>query len=664
MLKKLIISAILCIASLSAFAAAQNYTLSSPDGKLTVKVSTASGICYSVEKNGIQIINPSEVSMTLSDGTVYGGKAKLLKASKKSVDQTIKPAVYKKAEIEDKYNELTLSYKAFNVVFRAYNDGAAYRFVSKSATAFTVQNEQASFNFAQDWQVYVPYVRDFKGDIESQFKNSFENTYSHHALSAWEKNRLAFLPLTVEAANGMKVCITESDLLDYPGMYLLNNDGTSTLKGVYAPYPKDIDQGGHNMLQGIVKTRENYIAKAQAGASFPWRTIIVADQDKDLLNSDMVYKLGTPAQDTDWSWIKPGKVAWDWWNDWNIYGVDFRAGINNDTYKYYIDFASKHGIEYVILDEGWAVNLKADLFQVIPEINLEELVAYASSRNVGLILWAGYWAVNRDIEGVCKHFAEMGIKGFKVDFMDRDDQAMVEFFTKTAQVAAKYHLMLDFHGAFKPAGLHRTYPNVINYEGVHGLEQMKWSDASVDQVTYDVTIPFTRMVAGPFDYTQGAMKNATKRNYHPVNTEPMSQGTRCRQLAEYVIFEAPFTMLCDSPSNYMAEPECTDFIASIPTVWDETVAVDGKIAEYVSIARRSGDTWYVGAMTNWSARDLTLDLSFLPEGNWSMEIYQDGINADRAACDYAVTREELGTAKKVKLHMAPGGGWIAKISKK
>ena len=357
-------------------------------------------------------------------------------------------------------------------------------------------------------------------------------------------------------------------------------------------------------------------------------------------------------------------MAWDWWNDWNLHGVDFRAGINNETYKYYIDFASEHGIEYVILDEGWAVNLKADLMQVIPGIDLKMLSDYAASKNVGLILWAGYWAFDRDMEEVCRYFSGLGIKGFKVDFMDRDDQEMVDFHRKAAETAAKYGMMIDFHGTYKPTGLNRTYPNVINYEGVHGLEQMKWSGPDVDQVTYDVTIPFVRMVAGPMDYTQGAMRNATRGNYRPVNSEAMSQGTRCRQLAEYVVFESPLNMLCDSPSNYMDEPECTGFIAEIPTVWDETKVIDGRIAEYIATARRSGDTWYIGAMTDWNARDLSLDLSFLGDGDYEMTVYRDGINADRAARDYVKETVTVPASRKVTVHLAPGGGYAAKIVKK
>jgi alpha-glucosidase len=377
----------------------------------------------------------------------------------------------------------------------------------------------------------------------------------------------------------------------------------------------------------------------------------------------MVYKLATPNQLSDISWIKPGKVAWDWWNDWNIYGVDFRAGINNDTYKYYIDFASKNGIEYVILDEGWAVNKKADLLQVIPEIDIQELVNYGKGKNVGIILWAGYHAFDRDMKNVVKHYADMGVKGFKVDFMDRDDQDLIDFLWRTAKTCAENKMLVDFHGICKPTGLQRTYPNIINYEGVHGLEQLKWQPKSDDMVKYDVCIPFIRQIAGPMDYTQGAMRNAIKNNYAPVYSEPMSQGTRCHQLATYVIFESPLNMLCDNPCEYEREQECTDFIAAIPTVWDETVPLDSKVGEYVSVARRHGNDWYIGSMTNWTRRDITLDLSFLPDGNYKVEVFKDGINADRAARDYKKEVINLPADKKLNIKLAPGGGYAANITK-
>ena len=664
-MKRLITVCAMALVSIAATAVPKVYDLVSPDGKFKVAVENGEGITYTLTYGGDLLIDRSEINMVLVDGTIYGGVQKAPKVARRTVNQTLPAITYKKNQVVDNFNEMTLKYKEFSVVFRAYDEGVAYRFVSHSKTPFYVESECAEFNFAEDWNMWVPYVKQHTETLESQYWNSFENEYKYHKVSEYDKDYLSFLPVMIDAAKGKKIVITEADLMNYPGMFLYNYEGGSKLAGRYAPVPKTLEQGGHNELQMIVREAEDYIAKCDGACSFPWRIITVSENDAQMADNDMVWKLATPAEaGKDWSWVKPGKVAWDWWNDWNIYGVDFRAGINNDTYKFYIDFAAKNGIEYVIMDEGWAVNLKADLFQVIPEIDLQMIVDYANERNVGIILWAGYWAFDRDMEKVCKHFSEMGVKGFKIDFMDRDDQVMVDFHRRAAEMCAKYRMMVDFHGTYKPTGLHRTYPNVVNYEGVNGLEQMKWSSMDeFDQVTYDVQIPFIRMVAGPFDYTQGAMRNANRRNHRDVYSEAMSQGTRCRQLAEFMVFDAPFSMLCDSPSNYMSEPECTQFIASIPTVWDETKALDGKVGEYVVMARRRGDDWYVGAMTDWDARDLTIDLSFLPTGNYTIEFYKDGINADRAARDYKKVVEDF-TPGKINVHMAPGGGWAARITKK
>lgn len=659
-MKKLILSfaAVMMAAGMTAFAAPSAWTVTSPDGKLSVRVASGQKLTYSVAYAGKKLINDSEISVKFTDGTVYGAGSKARKAKTVRVSETIKPVVLDKAVLDNTYNELTVDFKTFTLKFRAYDEGVAWRFVPGNTDVAYVESEQVEFSFPGDWKTWIPYVRDFddKG-FKSQFHNSFENYYTVTTLSGWDSKRLAFLPLLVQSPEGVNVCITESDLLNYPGLYL-NGQGGNTLKGVMAPAPRSEKQGGHNMLEGFVETAEDYIAKIGAGEALPWRVVMVAPEDRQLADIDLVYKLAAAPDNRDWSWVKPGKVAWDWWNDWNLYGVDFKSGINNDTYKYYIDFASEHGIEYVILDEGWAVNRAADLFQIVPEIDMKGLCAYAESKNVGLILWAGYWAFNRDIEGVCRHYSQMGIKGFKVDFMNRDDQAMVAFYTKSAEIAAKYHLILDFHGAFKPAGLMRTWPNVINCEGVNGLEQMKWGTG--DQVTYDVTIPFIRYAAGPADYTQGAMRNATRRNYKPVNSEPMSPGTRCHQLAEYMIFDAPLTMLCDSPSNYIQEKECTDFIAAVPTVWNKTVALEGKVGEYVVIAHQAADgSWWLGALNGWDARDITLDLSFLENRLYNFEAFQDGVNAHRAARDYKKVTGSVPGSRKVTVHLAPGGGYAA-----
>lgn len=654
-------------AAFPTFAKDVNYRVTSPDGHISATVMVGEDIRYSVSRNEQTLIAPSTISMDLSDGTVFGQNDKVRKTVRTSFDDTFSTVAYKKAEVRDNYNQILLNFKEFSLIFRAYDDGVAYRFVSNldKKKTYEVISEQAEFNFGEDRQAFIPYVNSGAKTVEGQYFNSFENTYTVQNLSQWRKDRLAFLPLVVAADEGVKILITEADLTNYPGMHVIGTEGSNSLKGTFAPYPKVIEQGGHNRLQGMVMERENFIAKASGDEVFPWRVIMVSTSDSQLAVNDMVWKL-SPKQDagTDYGWVKPGKVAWDWWNDWNLYGVDFKAGINNETYKYYIDFASTHGIAYVILDEGWAVNLQADLFQVIPEIDIQELVDYGKERGVGIILWAGYWAFNRDMEKVCRHYSEMGVKGFKVDFMDRDDQLMVNFHARAAETAARYGLMLDFHGTYKPTGLSRRWPNVVNYEGVHGLEQMKWRPKECDQVTYDVTVPFIRMAAGPMDYTQGAMRNASKSNYRPVYNEPMSQGTRCRQLAEYVVFDSPLNMLCDSPSNYIAEAECTEFIAACPETWDESLGVNGEIGKYITIARRSGDAWYVGALTNWDERDITLDLSFLGEGEWILDIFQDGPNAEKAARDYVHTTATVPADRKITAHLAPGGGWAAKITRK
>ena len=648
----------------------RKYALSDPEGVNTVKVSVDTDITYTVEHRGRRVMGPQRIALELGDGSVVLGRdARVTAKEHRTASETIKPQVYKRSEVKADYGELTLRCKApagckgtYSIVWRAYPDGVAYRIVTDLAENYTVRSELAEFIPADpEAQMVVAPIkgRTILGE-ENQWHSNFQNTYKHSAIGQWPKDRQIMLPALVQEG-GVSLCITEADLFSYPGMRLLA-EGTSTLRGVFAAYPKEVAVTTRG-LKEEVRAREDYIAKMQGRSELPWRVIQIVDSETELLESDLVYKLAKsadPAQ--DWSWVKPGKVAWDWWNDWNIYGVDFRAGINTDTYKYYIDFASQQGIEYVILDEGWAVPGEADLFRIVPEINLEELISYATERNVGLILWAGYRAFDRDMERVCAHYSKMGIKGFKVDFMDRDDQVMVDFNTRCAEMGAKYKLLIDLHGMYKPTGQQRTWPNNINFEGVYGLEEVKWEEPDFDMVTYDVTFPFIRQVAGPADYTQGAMRNATRENYRSTNSEPMSQGTRCRQLAEYIIFDAPLSMLCDNPSNYLREPECTHFIATVPTVWAQTKAISGSIGEYIVMARQANDgSWYIGALTNWEARDLDLDLSFLGDDQWRAEIFCDGVNADRAACDYKHLSAPLNRADPFTFHMAPGGGFVMKI---
>ena len=653
-LKIFALAALLLLVCPAAFAASKNIQLMSPDGHIVANVTAGKTLSWAVYYDGECLLQDSRVEMKLTDGTVYGG-GKLQKFSRRSADETFAAIAYKRAEVHDHYNELTLCYKNCDVIFRAYDDCIAYRFVSKSKKPFKVQSETAEFNFAEDWNTWVAFS--WNG-----FESSFENIYEYYPLSQIHPEKLAYLPQMIDAPKGRKINIMESALYKYPGMYLQGN-GTKNLHGVWAPLPKEMKQGGYNNIQEEILSRHDYLAECLPGEKFPWRIFAISTSDIQMVNNDIVYRLGdAPAKGSDFSWVKPGKVAWDWWNNFYVTGVDFKVGINNDTYKHYIDFAAENGIEYIIMDDGWSTEGKADLFDIVPAIDLEMLTSYAAEKGVGIILWAGYYAFARDMEHVCKHYSAMGVKGFKIDFMNRDDQYMLEFYTKAAQVAAKYHLVLDFHGAFKPHGLNRTYPNVLNYEGVYGLENMRWTGIEIDMPLNDVTFPYIRMAAGVVDYTQGAMRNGSRSTYLK-SRETMSQGTRCHQLGEYVIFESPLCMLCDGPSAYRREPECLSFISRIPTVFDDSVGLGGEVGKYILMARRSGDTWYVGGTTNWDERDVTLDLSFLGSGKWQAEIYRDGMNADRHATDFKHEFKTVAAGDKLDIHMAPGGGFAIVLTK-
>ena len=556
------------------------------------------------------------------------------------------------------YSCTVVDFGDYSVELRAYHNGVAYRFISNIDGDYKIIDELAEFSFNKRDKAWVPYVNyrpDATSDYATQFETSFENTYTYTALKDIDWRRLIFAPIVVER-NDLKLWISESNLEDYPGMFLSNRDGDGVLDTEFAPRPKEVEQGGYNMLQGMVKSRHDYIADCHGARTFPWRIVAIGEEDRNLIsNHALVWELADECRLEDTSWIKPGKVAWEWWNDWGLEGVDFTPGINNETYKYYIDFASRYGIEYVILDEGWSVKGEADLLKVVPEIDIEELVAYGKERNVGIILWAGYWALNRDIEGLCKHYSEMGVKGWKVDFLDRDDQEMVEFVYDLAEVAAKYHLLVDYHGVYKPTGLNRTYPNAINFEGVHGLETMKWLGGEHDQITYDVTIPFIRGVAGPMDYTPGAMQNAYRAEYEPRYSRPMSQGTRCHQLAMYVVYNQPLAMLCDSPIAYEKEPQYTKFLAEIPTMWRESKCVEGEIGEYVVVRRESDDAVYIAGLNGNDAREVVVSLE--DEEYSAIEIYSDDASV---ASKYQYSTSADG---QLRVWMAEGGGFVIKMKR-
>ena len=637
----------------------KNFEVKSPNNKIVLNIEVGEKMHWSATHNGQQIISPSAISMELMDGTKLCENAIVTSAKNAKVDQLFNPILYKKNVIVDRYNQLTLRCKGnYGLVFRVYDDGIAYRFVTNQKTELLVKNEEVNFNFPADYNAFIPYMWDYRGG--QIFNHSFEALYRESKISEFASDSLAFLPLLVDVGNQKKVVILEADLEDYPGLYLNINATNKGFMGVFANYPLETKMGGYQDMNIIPTKRAEYIAKTTGTRNFPWRVIVISEHDKELLNNDMVQKLAAPSRIDDPSWIKPGLVAWDWWSNWNISNVDFKAGYNTSTYKYYIDFAAANNLQYIVMDEGWSG--KTDLFEVKPsDLNLQEIVNYGKLKGVDVVLWAMWYAVKNQMDKAFPYYAAMGVKGFKIDFVDRDDQIAVASLYEIAQKAAEHKLIIDYHGVSKPTGLQRTYPNVIGFEGVKGLENFKW--ATEDQPRYAVSIPFIRMLAGSMDYTPGAMRNSNKENYRPIGALPMSMGTRCHQMAMYVMHEAPFQMLSDNPTAYKKEQECTDFIAKIPTVTDETVALDGEVGEFAAIARKKGDIWYVSAMTNWSSRKLTLDLSFLGEGTYRAVIFKDGINADRDATDYKKEEIQVASGDKISICMVPGGGWVARLEK-
>jgi alpha-glucosidase len=633
--------------SVESSVAQSSYDLRSPDGRIEIRIRTAEQLRYDVVLKGRAILENCTLSLDVEHKKL-GAQPNVTDAKTRSYDQVVEPVVRQKfAKIRDHYNELRLNMDGgYSVVFRAYNEGAAYRFETSLPGQVKVYGEESAFNFAANDIVYYPQ--------EDSFYSHNERKYLPQHLSEIAQAFIATLPAVVDVGQGAKVAIAESDLEDYPGLWLKGTGG-SGLAATFPPYPLKENLTSDRDYR-VVETAD-YIASTAGTRSFPWRVIGIADTDGDLLTNQVVYLLEKPSLIEDASWIRPGKVAWDWWNANNVYNVDFKAGINTDTYKYYIDFAAKYGLPYIILDEGWYK--LGNVLDVVPEINMDELTAYAKEKNVGIILWVVWKTLDDQLIPALDQFQKWGVKGIKVDFMQRSDQLLIDYFYKVSRECAKRKMLVDFHGNQKPATMTRTWPNLISTEGVRGMEWSKWSADS--EPKHNVTLPFTRMFLGPMDYTPGAMRNATKATFTAIHSQPMALGTRCHQLAMYVVFESPLQMLSDSPSNYLREPEAMEFLAPVPSTWDETKVLDARIAEYVVVARRNGRDWYVGAMTDWTPRNLDIDLSFLPDGNFTMDAYQDGVNADRNASDYKKITMQVNRNTKIKLPLASGGGWAARI---
>lgn len=640
---------------------AQDLSIKSPDGKLNLTIEIAETINWNVLLDGNVIIEKAIISMNMGDNRVLGTSPKLRSKSTESIRETLAVQIPNKdATIQNNFNQLALNFKGgYQLLFRAFNDGIAYQFIDKSSKTKKVVNEQLTLTFPMGSSSFFPQE-------ESMYSHN-EREYINKGLSDFANGDFCSLPVMFDTKKA-KVLFTESSLHNYPGMFLEKSDNT-TMNAIFPKYvlnaiPNEASSPDRNQ---IITEEADYIAKINGKRSYPWRVFIISDDDKTFVESNLVTQLAKPSKIPNADWIKPGLVAWDWYNANNIYGVDFEAGVNDETYKYFIDFASKNGIAYVILDEGWTKST-TEILEDNENIDVPGLIKYAKSKNVEIILWVLWKPLYENPEKILQLYSSWGAVGIKTDFMQRSDQYVVESYEKIAEIAAKYKLLVDYHGAFKPAGVERMWPNIINYEGVKGNENNKWSSAITPE--HNVTLPFVRMAAGPFDFTPGAMINMNKvdyetgaANYAPLFTRPMAYGTRAHQVAMYVVFEAPVQMLCESPTIYYKEQETVDFITKIPTIWDETVVLEGAVSDYIIVARRNGDNWYLGAMTDWTARDFELDFSFLGEGEYEMQSYKDGINASRNAQDYKIISNSVNQNTKLKIKLSGGGGYSAIFTK-
>lgn len=653
---------ILLVVSIQMYAGPTTFQLSSPDKNINVTINTGEITSYKVSFKGKEITKESQLSMTLGDGKILGVKTGMPKILQRSVNQDVKPLFGMATTYKDVFNEISLVFKDYNIVFKAFNNGVAYRFETKIKGNIKVNEEQISYKFPTD----------VKGSLHkvSGFLNSYEEHYVDDKISFLDSGKIASLPLLAES-NGIKVCITEVDLFDYAAFYL-SYDGNNGLKGALPKVvTKDSIGGCCPNFEKVPYERANYLAVTNGTRTFPWRLMVLAEQDKDLLYNNLTYLLAQENKIGDASWVKPGKVSWDWWNANNLTGVDFVTGYNTNTYKYFIDFAAKNGIEYINMDEGWS-----DQFDLLKlndgkvkigtnpslggGLDMPYLFNYAKSKNVGIMLWCVWHVLDRQMNVALDQFEKWGVKALKVDFMDRDDQSVVNFYEKLAIEAAKRKMLVLYHGAYKPTGMERTYPNVINREAVQGLEYNKFTNSCTPENL--AHIPFIRMIAGPMDYTPGAMTNANEGDFKPVQARPMSQGTRCNQLALFTVLYAPLEMLADAPTAYEKEPVILEYLSKMPTVWDETVPIDGKIGDFAVVARRKGTTWHVAGISDWTGRKVKIKFDFLSTGKYNAEIFSDGLNANRNGNDYKKTIQTITKGEELTIEMASGGGFAIKLT--
>lgn len=622
--------------------------LQSPNGEIKVSLSISDKIYYTISYNNDVLLEKNHLSLNLGNETL-GLNPKLSGQKANKVNEVLTPVVpLKYSSVKNEYNSLLLTFKGdYSVEFRAFDDGIAYRFITNKKGDVEVLGEDFAINFPANYLLHLQQP--------SGFKTAYEEPYTHVESNEWKAtDRMSVLPILIDTKKQYKILISESDLSDYPCMFLKGN-GANGVQSTFPKTPLEFGEDGDRSLK-IVKEAD-YIAKTTGKRNFPWRYFVITKEDKQLIENTMTYRLATKSQLQDVSWIKPGQVSWEWWNEASPYGpdVNFVAGFNLETYKYYIDFASKYGIEYIIMDEGWAKSTR-DPYTPNPKVDVHELIRYGKEKNVGIILWLT-WLVVENNPNIFKTFSEWGVKGVKIDFMDRSDQWMVNYYERIAKEAAKYNILVDYHGSFKPAGIEYKYPNILSYEGVRGMEQMEGCTPE-----NSVYFPFMRNAVGPMDYTPGAMISMQPERYCGHRPNSASIGTRAYQLALFVIFESGLQMLADNPTLYYRNEDCTKFITDVPVTWDETRALEAKAGEYALIAKRKGNKWYIGGMTNNTERQLEISLDFLNAGtSYKMTSFEDGINAGRQAMDYRRKESHIKSGDKIQIKMARNGGFAAVI---
>ena len=613
---------------------------------------------YRIVDNEKSILEPSEIDMILANNNSFSFNNSIKSHSiKKESHQIISTVPEKRKIIHDDYNVMSIGFRQpYKIEFRVYDDGVAYRFLTLFKDSVIIQNEVAAFHFPGIPSAYFPGIH--KRSDADIFHTSFEELYPLREIDEIEITEIAYTPVLVVPQSNPKIAITESDLEDYPGMFL-GGTGSSVLRGVFAQYPLEEKMTEGEYPQSLVTKRADYIAKTKGTRSFPWRVLIIADQDKQLPSIDLVYRLAPPSRIGDASWVNPGKGTDEWIINVNLFDVPFKSGVNTASYKYYVDFAKRFGFNRIMMDAGWSDN--SDLFKINPDINMDTLVEYAREKGIRISMWTLSHTLDRQLDRALDRFNKWGVDFIMTDFIDRDDQKTINFYYRIAKACADHHIMIMYHGAYPPKGFNRTYPNNVTREGVLGSEYNMGSDKA--SPPHDVTLPYTRMLAGSFDYEPGILNNATQKGFRPIEGIVMSQGTRCHQLAMFVVYDNPMQIFSGNPSQAWLEPKFMELLGSVPTTWDETIIIDGKVGEYIVTAREKGEKWFIGGMTDWTARDINIKFDFLDNGNYKTTICKDGVNADRYAADYILMVTPVKKNDVIKVHLAPGGGFLMRLEK-